>query len=188
MRSDRVANRRRFANERGFEQSSADDVGRVLAVLAAAVRRDGRVLEIGTGAGVGLAWIVEGLGDRDDVELVTIDIDKELVTAVAEGDDWPHFVRFEVGDALELIPALEPLDLIFADAAAGKWYGLDHTIDALAPGGVVVVDDMNPTQWADEEHERRTREVRAVLLQDARLIAAELDWASGLIIATRRGS
>ena len=58
-------------------------------MLAAAVRRDGRVLEIGTGAGVGLAWIVEGLGDREDVELVTIDIDKELVTAVAEGDDWP---------------------------------------------------------------------------------------------------
>jgi predicted O-methyltransferase YrrM len=183
-----VANRLLFANERGFEQSSADGVGGMLAVLAAAVRRDGRILEIGTGAGVGLAWIVDGLGDREDVEVVTIDIDKELVAAVAESDGWPSFVRFMVGDALEFIPELGPFDLIFADAAAGKWYGLADTIDALAPGGVVVVDDMKPIRWADDEHERRTREVRVTLLQDSRLVAVELQWASGLIIATRRGS
>jgi demethylmenaquinone methyltransferase/2-methoxy-6-polyprenyl-1,4-benzoquinol methylase len=180
-----VANRLLFASERGFEQSSADGTGSMLAVLAAAVRRDGRILEIGTGAGVGLAWIVDGLGHRDDVEVVTIDIDTELVAAVAAGD-WPHFVRFTVGDALELIPTLGPFDLIFADAAAGKWYGLANTIDALTPGGVVVVDDMSPVQWADDEHELRTREVRAALLQDSRLVAAELQWASGLIVATRR--
>jgi hypothetical protein len=31
-----------------------------------------------------------------DVDVVTIDVDKELVP-VAEGDGWPSFVRFMVG-------------------------------------------------------------------------------------------
>jgi predicted O-methyltransferase YrrM len=51
------------ANELGFEQSCEADVGRLLAVLAAGVPGGGRILEIGTGAGVGTAWMVEGIGD-----------------------------------------------------------------------------------------------------------------------------
>src|SRR5713101_5280759 len=39
-----------------FRQSSRSDVGRLLSVLAATVLSCGRVLELGTGAGVGLAW------------------------------------------------------------------------------------------------------------------------------------
>ena len=47
------------AREAGFALSCEVGVGRLLATLAAGVRPGGRILELGTGAGVGLAWIVK---------------------------------------------------------------------------------------------------------------------------------
>jgi len=49
-------------SEAGFQYSSDERVGRLLAVLAASVPEHGRILELGTGAGVGTAWLVSGLG------------------------------------------------------------------------------------------------------------------------------
>jgi predicted O-methyltransferase YrrM len=132
------------AAEIGFRLSCDDDVGRLLAVLAAAVRFGGRILEIGTGMGVGLAWMVAGLGDRDDVEVVTIEFDPAR-SADAHSQGWPTCVDFVVGDAIDLLPSLGLFDLIFADAEGGKWYGLELTIDALAPGGLLVLDDLQPS-------------------------------------------
>lgn len=175
------------AGELGFEQSCEAEVGRLLAVLAASVPRGGRILEIGTGAGFGTAWLAEGADATPGVELVTVDANEALVRRVAKaGAGWPGSVRFVVGDALDLVPGLGRFDLVFADAVAGKWYGLDLTIAALAPGGVLVVDDMAPARWTSGEHEARTAAVRAALMADARLVVVELVWASGVIVATRR--
>ena len=41
-----------------------------------------------------------------------------------------------------LFDELGQFSLIFADAPGGKWEGLDRTIAALEPGGLLVVDDM----------------------------------------------
>ena len=64
------------ADELGFPLSCEPAVGQLLAVLSAAVPPGGRVLELGTGVGAGLAWIVSGLGDRDDVEVVSVELDR----------------------------------------------------------------------------------------------------------------
>ncbi len=66
------------ASSAGFELACEVEVGRLLAALAAAVPGGGRVLEIGTGVGVGLAWLVHGLGARRDVEVVTVELDDEV--------------------------------------------------------------------------------------------------------------
>ena len=89
------------ADEAGFGISSEPEVGALLAALAAAVQKDGRILEIGTGAGVGLAWIVHGLGQRRDVELVTVDVDASIQRLAREAQ-WPIRVNFEIGDGLNL--------------------------------------------------------------------------------------
>jgi predicted O-methyltransferase YrrM len=112
-------------------------------------------------------------------------VNTTLVQSVA-GADWPDWVRLDVGDALELLPRLGAFDLVFADAVAGKWHGLDLTIAAIAPRGLIIVDDMAPTHWADAQHEARTLEVRKTLMNDARLVAVEISWASGVIVARRR--
>ena len=67
-----------------FELSSEPAVGRAIMTLAAAVRQGGRILEIGTGLGVGTAWLVEGLETRPDVELVTIECDPQRAALAAQ--------------------------------------------------------------------------------------------------------
>jgi predicted O-methyltransferase YrrM len=173
-----------LATARGFALSSEPTVGRLLAVLAAAVPVEGRILELGTGAGVGAAWIVSGLGARKDVEFVTVEVDPELAHDVA-GLPWDRAARFMVGDGAALLPTLGTFDLIFADAEGGKWHGLDLTIDALRPGGVLFVDDMDVTRYDNPEHVAKTSAVRDRLLTDPRLIAVELHTVSGLVLATR---
>ncbi len=52
------------ARSAGFQFSSEPAVGQLLAVLAAHLPAGARVLELGTGTGVGTAWIPCGLLPR----------------------------------------------------------------------------------------------------------------------------
>ena len=111
------------ASSAGFELACEVEVGRLLAALAAAVPGGGRVLEIGTGVGVGLAWLVHGLGARRDVEVVTVELDDE-VQRTARSAPWPLWVRFESGDGAQAVGGLGQFDLIFPDAPGGKIFKL----------------------------------------------------------------
>lgn len=99
------------AERAGFAMSCDPGAGSLLAVLAAAVPANDRVLELGTGTGVGTAWIVHGLRGRDDVEVVTVEIDAATAAHAAQYR-WPPQVRLLTG-----------------------WEGLDATVAALRPGG-----------------------------------------------------
>ncbi len=179
-----VAAERRAA-EHGFEHSCERGVGDVIAVLAAATPPNGRILELGTGLGVGLAWILSGLGARTDVEVVSIEWDAERVLSIAE-IDLPAHASIVAGDIEALLPTLGQFDLIFADAEAGKWTGLDLTIAALAPRALLLVDDMEISRY-DSSHDRSLVEVvREALMTDPRLVAVELNVGSGMILASRR--
>jgi demethylmenaquinone methyltransferase/2-methoxy-6-polyprenyl-1,4-benzoquinol methylase len=169
----------------GFRCSCEVEVGRLLATLAAAVPPDGRILELGTGVGVGLAWLVHGLGNRTDVEVVTVELDDE-VQEIAAGAPWPPIIRFERGDGAELVERLGQFDLIFADAPGGKLSNLERTIEALRPGAVLLVDDMDLGRHDDAELRAALTVVRERLVTHPRLVAAELDTASGIVVATRR--
>jgi predicted O-methyltransferase YrrM len=113
--------------EAGFQLAREPGVGRLLAALAAAVPSGGRVLEIGSGVGVGLAWLVHGLGARRDVEVVTVELDDE-VQRTALSAPWPPQVRFESGDGAEAVGRLGQFDLIFPDASGGKIFKLRWTV------------------------------------------------------------
>jgi predicted O-methyltransferase YrrM len=162
----------------GFTVSSEPPAGQLLATLAAAVAPGGRILEIGTGAGVGLAWLVAGLDGRTDVEVRSVEKNPEVHTLAASGD-WPANVTLHAGDVLTLFDSLGAFDLIFADAQGGKIHGLDRTIAALAPGGHLLVDDMAVAP----EHTERVRET---LLTHPDLTSVELPCGTGLILSTRR--
>jgi demethylmenaquinone methyltransferase/2-methoxy-6-polyprenyl-1,4-benzoquinol methylase len=160
-------------------------VGAFLAALAAAAPSNARICELGTGAGVGLAWIVHGLGERDDATVYTVDTNQEMLATVATAG-WPGFVEFVCDDGARAVADFAPFDLVFADAPGGKLEGLGSTIGALVPGGVLVVDDMDPSLHADDGLSDALAEVRERLLSDPALVAAELDFASGVIVATKR--
>lgn len=182
---DLVKRAHRRAEAAGFSLSCEPEVGRMLAALAAGVPEGGRILEVGTGAGAGLAWLVSGLGARTDARVVSCEVNAETAK-VALAERWPDFVTVHTGSFLELASGLEPAHLLFADSGAGKWEGLDVTLGLVRPGGLLVMDDMTPARWNFPEQESLNRKVVATLEGDARFGVAELGFASGVLLATRR--
>jgi demethylmenaquinone methyltransferase/2-methoxy-6-polyprenyl-1,4-benzoquinol methylase len=172
------------ASDAGFEFSSEPEVGALLAVLAAHLPAGARVLELGTGVGVGTAWITSGLLPRTDVEVLSVEADGQRAELVASGQ-WPPFVKLSHADALGVLAGSGAFDLIFADAPAGKWTGLDQTIAALRPHGMLVVDDMTPMPHWDERQRTEASRVRQTLLTHPRLRSVELAHGSGVIVSTR---
>jgi demethylmenaquinone methyltransferase/2-methoxy-6-polyprenyl-1,4-benzoquinol methylase len=172
------------ARQAGFPMSSDPTVGQLLAVLAAHLPEDARVLELGTGTGVGTAWMVSGLLPRTDVTVTSVEKDPANAALAAAGD-WPSFVRLRCGDALEALAEGGAFDLIFADAPGGKWDGLDRTIAALRPHGLLIVDDMTPLpNWTDT-HAAAQDKVRQTLMSAPELTSVELTVGSGVILSAR---
>jgi predicted O-methyltransferase YrrM len=172
------------ASQVGFPMSCDPAVGRLLAVLAAHLPGGARVLELGTGAGVGAAWIVSGLLPRTDVTVTSVESDPGTA-AVAAAGHWPSFVDLRRGDALEVLAEGGTFELIFADAPAGKWEGLDRSVAALGPHGLLVVDDMTPEPDWSEGHRAAVERIRQALLSAPELTSAELAVGSGMILSAR---
>ncbi|MFC4071376.1 O-methyltransferase [Actinoplanes subglobosus] len=180
-----VAQAQRRAARLGFGMSCEDPVGPLLAVLAAGVPEGGRILELGTGTGTGTAWLASGLTGRTDATLTTVELDPGLVAAFREST-WPAWAEIIEGDAAALLPHLGHFDLIFADAVAGKWTDLALTLDALAPGGVLVVDDMDLSRYTDPAHRAAVRQVEDTLATDPRLLTVHIPAGTAITLATRR--
>jgi demethylmenaquinone methyltransferase/2-methoxy-6-polyprenyl-1,4-benzoquinol methylase len=170
-----------------FRYSCDPAVGRLLAVLAGHLPTGARVLELGTGTGVGTAWIASGLLPRTDVAVLTVEKEPARAALAAQGD-WPGFVELRCADALTLLgdSGTGEFDLIFADARGGKTEGLDRTIAALAPHGMLVVDDMTAMPDWDGELRATQQRVRQTLLTSTLLTSVELHHGSGVILGTRK--
>lgn len=168
----------------GFTMSCDPQTGRLLAVLAAGTPAGGRLLDFGTGTGVGTSWLLQGLRGRTDVELITVELDP-ATAALVDTTSWPQWARLVIDDAVAVTERSGTFDLIFADAQGGKWHRLDATVNALRPGGLLVVDDMTPEHFLDNTHAEHTRRVRHQLLDHPKLISAEVSWSTGLILCTK---
>jgi predicted O-methyltransferase YrrM len=163
-----------------FEGSSAREVGRLLHVLAAQ-RGRARVGEIGTGCGVGTAWLVSAL--PPEVPLVTVESDARLAAAAAELFAADPNVRVLVGDWHEAMPSEAPFDLLFYDGGGKQRPDLDgeQVLALLAPGGTLVMDDLAAGRPVDDDP------VRSFWLGHPDLAAAELTVAPDMavIVAVR---
>ena len=175
------------ASKSGFELSSEVEVGQLVACLANAAPIGGRILEIGTGCGVGLSWIVHGIGSRTDVEVVSVELDHALADATRRVG-WPSWVSIVEGDGADLVGTIGSFDLIFPDAPGGKIFKLRKTISTLRPGGFLLVDDMDLTAHEDPELRDGLASVRERILTHPDLVCAELSVASGVIVATKQST
>lgn len=123
---------------------SALEVCLLLRWLAAS-RRCRRVLEIGVFTGSSSLALLDGMGPAGTLSAIDID---PTTTAVAQ-QAWQQLglldrVDFRLGDALQLLPALEPgFDLIYVDGANWEYEAyLDKALPLLAPGGLLVFDNV----------------------------------------------
>jgi predicted O-methyltransferase YrrM len=158
-----------------FERSSIPEVGRLLAALVAQ-RPAGRVAEIGTGCGVGAAWIGSTLGP--EASFVTVETDEEQAGAVARLFAEQPNVRVLHGDWHDLLSPEGPFDLLFFDG--GHWKSGDIAAESeqalalVAPGGTVLIDDLTPEAMWPDERQGKPDPAREFWLGDPRLRAAEI--------------
>lgn len=180
-----IAEAKRRAVKCGFKQSCQDGIGQFLAVLAGNLPQHASVLELGTGVGVGTAWIVYGLGVRTDVRIFSAEVDESLGES-ASSFDWPSYVNLKTADGAAVLADHGPFDLIFADAPPLKFDHFDAIFDALRPGGMLVVDDVGPKAQARNPDDTKIGQLRQAILGHRGLVAADIDWSTGMIVATRR--
>jgi len=146
----------------GFTKSCSPETGRLLQVLAGQRGRT-RVAEIGTGCGVGSAWILSALDP--EVPFVTVELDAQRAARAAEllaGDDNATVLA---GDWREVLAAQAPFDLLFADGGRSKYE--EQVLGLLAPGGTLLLDDLTPGREGSDP-------VRELWLGHPRLLAAEV--------------
>jgi predicted O-methyltransferase YrrM len=176
---------RRDTEAIGFALGSDPETGALLRALAAS-KPGGRLLELGTGTGLGTAWLLDGMDAG--ARLTTVDIDPEPVEVARRHLGADPRAEFLLEDAAAFLraPDRPPYDLVFADAFPGKYQALDRALALLAPGGLYVVDDLLPkADWP--EGEPLARDLVAKLESLPELAVVKLAWSTGLLVATRRG-
>lgn len=161
-------------------------VGRFLGVLAAGCA-GGRIGEIGTGVGVGAAWMASAM--PADCTLITVEIDAGRAAAAARLLAGDHRVEVLVGDARELLPGRGPFDLLFADGGWRDPAGLASLAGLLRPGGKIVMDDVTPLRALPPGSPPPAGDVkRDFFFGDGRLVSAEVvlpDLRNALLVGTR---
>jgi predicted O-methyltransferase YrrM len=178
-----VVRAKQGAGAAGFGRSCRDEVGRLLATLAATAGA-GPVGELGSGYGVGTGWLRAGLAPGG--RLVTVDLDPAAAAATAAlfaddpavtvlADDW----RAAAGHG--------PYRLLFCDGG-GKQGGPDAVAELVAPGGIVVLDDFTASHEWPPRFAGEVDELRLAWLTDERFVATEVGTGPGVValVATRR--
>lgn len=170
----------------GGPSASLPGVGRFLAMLAAGCQ-DGRIGEIGTGAGLGAAWMASAM--PVGCTLVTVEIDGPRAAAAADLLARDNRVTVLAGDAREVLPPHGPFDLVFADGGWRDPSGLASLVGLVRMGGRVVMDDVTPLAALPPDSPLRSGDAkRALFFGDPRLCSVEVvlpDLENSLLVGTR---
>lgn len=166
-----------------FTGSCTDDVGRLLALLAGQYQ-SGTIAEIGTGCGVGTAWLASAL--QPGVSLLTVENDTGCATSASTLFAAHPNVRVLHSDWRAILDR-GPFSMLFPDVSEAKNEYTDALIDTLRPGGLVVLDDLTPEdQWPDEWRGKPDL-LRETWLNHPKVRATEIQVtaSAAVILATR---
>jgi predicted O-methyltransferase YrrM len=173
--------------EEDFHMSSSRETGPLLRTLAAS-KPGGLMLELGTGVGVGAAWLLDGM-DRAS-RLITLEVHPEAAQISKEILATDPRVEVVQAHGIEWLEAYDgPLfDLIFADVGRLKYERRALTLSRLAPGGFFVCDDViwQPTWDPDIRPSKdRVDKFRAEIFQETGVHVTLMDWGPGICVAAR---
>jgi caffeoyl-CoA O-methyltransferase len=118
--------------------------GRFLSMISHMIRPS-RILEIGTFTGYSALCMAEGLAEGG--KLITLDINEELETMVRKyirEAEMEERIDYRIGNALELIPALEEtFDLVFIDADKINYQTYyNMVLPKVRKGGFIIADNV----------------------------------------------
>ena len=177
----------RDTNAFGFTMASEPKTGALLAALAAS-KPGGRLLELGTGTGLGTAWLLSGMDAASHLD--TIDTDPKVVAIARTHLEKDARVTFHVMDGADFISRSprDRYDLIYADAWPGKFTHLDETLSLLRVGGIYFIDDLLPQPNWPDGHAAKVPALIDAIDRRPGFATVKLSWASGLMLAVRIAS
>lgn len=172
------------SNEIGFTMPSDVYVGTLLKTLISSKPR-AKVLELGTGIGLSLSWMIDGLDAES--KLISVDNDPELIKIAHSFFGHDQRVTLVCEDGAEWLKNYEgeKFDLIFADAWPGKYGQLEETLALLKEGGFYVIDDMSAQPNWPEGHEIKVEELMADLERREDLVLTKINWSTGVVLAVK---
>lgn len=174
----------RKSEEIGFAMPSDIYIGTFLKTLIASKPR-GRFLELGTGIGLSLSWMIAGMDAAS--QLVTVDNDFELIEVAKAFFGTDPRLEIICQEGSEWITSYngEKFDLVFADAWPGKYSEIDEILDLVQLGGFYVVDDMSAQPNWPNGHQDNVNQLVAYLENRKDFTLTKMEWSTGLIIAVR---
>ncbi len=172
------------SKEIGFSMPSDLYIGTLLKTLIAS-KPKGRFLELGTGVGLSLSWMVDGMDAES--HLISVDNDPQLIRIAQTyfgGDDRLQII---CQDGSEWIKEYKgaPFDLIFADAWPGKFSETEETLGLLKVGGFYVIDDMTAQPNWPHGHQDYVDRLVAYLENRKDFTLTNMNWSTGLILAVK---
>lgn len=177
-------NIQKASEEIGFSMPSDLQTGSLLRTLVTS-KPNGNFLELGTGTGLSLSWIVEGMDSQSKV--ISIDTN-EAYLAVAKKYIKPDSrVEIICGDANQWIKTHRDkrFDLIFADAWPGKYETLDETLVLLRNGGFYIIDDMLQQPNWPAGHQDNVEQLISYLASRPDIRSTKMNWSTGIVIVTK---
>jgi len=175
----------RKSNEIGFTMPSDIYVGTLLKTLVSS-KPKGHFLELGTGIGLSLSWMVDGMDAES--KITSIDNDPKLVAIAKSYFEQDKRVKIIGMDGTEWIKNYsgKAFDLIFADAWPGKYSEIEETLDLIKPGGIYIIDDMSvQPNWPDG-HQEIVDQLIGYLENRKDFNLTKMNWSTGIIIATKK--
>ncbi|TVZ14026.1 O-methyltransferase [Maribacter sp. MAR_2009_72] len=146
----------------------------------------GRFLEIGTGIGLSLSWMIDGMDAY--ATLLSIDNDQELISIATQYFGEDKRVQLLCKDAAIWIKEHQEdrFDLIFADAWPGKYSEINEVLQMLNVGGFYIIDDMMEQPNWPEGHSDNVTALIAYLEQRKDIQLTKMNWSTGLIMAVKK--
>lgn len=173
------------SEEINFTMPSDLYIGTLLKTLMAS-KPKGEFLELGTGIGLSLSWMVDGMDAES--RLTSIDNDAELIEIAKDffGNDERVQIICEDGSEWIANHSKEEFDLIFADAWPGKYEGITEILGMVKVGGFYIIDDMTAQPNWPEGHQEHVDNLIDYLEQRNDFTITKMEWSTGLIIAVRK--
>jgi predicted O-methyltransferase YrrM len=173
------------SKEIDFTMPSDVYVGTLLKSLVAS-KPKANLLELGTGIGLSLAWMLDGMDDQS--KIITVDNDPELIEIAHHFFGENKRINIIYQDGSDWIKGYngEPFDLIFADAWPGKYSEIDEVLSLLKIGGFYIIDDMQyQPNWPDG-HQENVDTLIDYLEKRIDFNLTKMNWSTGIIIAVKK--
>ena len=173
------------SKEINFTMPSDLYIGSLLKTLVSS-KPNGQFLELGTGIGLSLSWMIDGMGESSS--LISIDNDEKLVAITNNYFGHDERVNIICQDGSEWIHqnTNERFDLIFADAWPGKYSEIEHVLSMVKVGGFYIIDDMNVQPNWPQGHEAHVNKLVEYLEQREDFVLTKMNWSTGLIVAVKK--